>query len=213
MFKILYMARIQPGPLGPIHGKVGNYIASSFMGEPYIKSTGGFRTKRRGAIEQHNQSNFALLHRWLRPLQKFVKEGFRGYAPRMHGYNAAKSFNLKYAFTGEKGARTLDPSKLQVSYGDLPLPSHLSMEKESGVLKFRWDPAVPAGASPYDQAMLLAYNPDTGFYNWKMTGRFREAGADELKLPDEDGAGFHVYIAFIAADRSRQSHSVYLGRV
>ena len=197
--------------MGALRGKIGPVVGSSWMGEPYVRSRGRFRTKKRGLIEKHNQNNFALLHRWLQPLLPFLKEGFKGYAPRLQGFKAAKSYGLKHAFVGERGNRVLDPSKLQVSFGSLPLPSHLGVEKLGRVLQFEWDSAVTEGGSRYDQAMLLAYDNESGKYNWKLTGQFREAGRDVLELPHAPGA-YHVYIAFIADDRSRQSHSVYLGR-
>src|SRR5215213_5339922 len=159
------MARLVDGPLGPIRGKVGTVIGSSWMGIPYIKSRGRKRIERRGPIEGHNQNNFALLHRWLRPVLPFLKQGFKGYAPRVQGFNAAKSYALKNAFVGEPGAKVFDPAKVQVSYGDLPLPSQLSFEKENDSLRFHWDPALPKAGHPCDQAMLLIYNPEKGGKN------------------------------------------------
>jgi hypothetical protein len=62
------------------------------------------------------------------------------------------------------------------------------------------------GASQYDQAMLLAYDPVRKLKEWNITGQFRSTGSDKLIL-DEKGS-YHVYIGFVAADRSRQSASV-----
>jgi len=61
--------------------------------------------------------------------------------------------------------------------------------------------------------MLLAYDCETGQWNMQLPGQFRSSGADELKLPPVKKQNYHVYIGFIAHDRSRQSNSVYLGEV
>ena len=204
---------MESGVLGAIRGKIGPVVGATWMGEPYYRSRPKSRSKKRGRVEAHNQENFAILHSFLHPLLPFVREGFRGYSPRVQGYNAAKSYGMKNAFAGEKGNKVLDPSKVQVSFGNLPLPADMSMEKQDGVVRFQWDTNIPQGASRYDQAMLLVYNPESGGCNMKLTGQFREAGEDELKLPKVNGATWHVYMAFVADDRSRQSHSVYLGTV
>lgn len=73
-----------------------------------------------------------------------------------------------------------------------------------------------------DQVMLLAYNIEkeneinsgNAFYN--LTGQFRKTGNDTLDiLPDNYHPNkiYHIYVAFSAADRSRQSDSIYLGTV
>jgi hypothetical protein len=43
------------------------------------------------------------------------------------------------------------------------------------------------------------------------TGQLRSTGFDILDMGQSSNRNFHVYAAFIAADRSRQSDSVYLG--
>ena len=53
--------------------------------------------------------------------------------------------------------------------------------------------------------MLLAYDIEKGEAPMKLTGQFRYAGSDTLNF--RPGRTDHVYIAFIAADRSRQSEA------
>jgi hypothetical protein len=61
--------------------------------------------------------------------------------------------------------------------------------------------------------MLLAYNDANKEKAIKLTGQFRNSGSDVLALPDRPGSSYHIYLAFTAHDRNRQSHSVYLGTV
>ena len=95
---------------------------------------------------------------------------------------------------------------MKVSHGDLPLSENITVRyAEDGHLHFTWDIAPVAGASEYDQVMLLAYNIEKGDACYKMTGQLRSTGADVLKISITPGRTHHVYVAFNAADRSRQS--------
>ena len=114
---------------------------------------------------------------------------------------------------GEAPDFRINPSKMQVSFGDLPLSDNMAVELlADGQLQFSWDTNYIDGASQFDQVMLLAYNIERNHAEFLTTGRFRSDGADELPIPPSTGT-WHLYLAFNADDRSRQSHSVYMGEV
>src|SRR5690242_17863304 len=208
------MAKLTTGINGPIEGKVGTVIGSSFRGVPYIKAAHRKKPVTRTQEEAHNQSSFSKLHFWLQPLIPFLREGFRDYSETVFGFNAAKAINLKHAFKGDKTNKELDPSLIQVSDGDLPLPSYAYVEKSGNfTLQFTWDPSTESFDAKRDQVMLLAYDDVSKKYRWVLMGQFRSAGADTLELEATPGCNYHVYMAFVAHDRSRRSKSVYLGRV
>ena len=208
------MAKLTAGINGPIAGKVGTVIGSSFRGVPYIKAAHRKKPVKRTPDEALNQSSFSKLHFWLLPILPFLREGFRDYSETVFGFNAAKSFNLRNAFKGDRSNKELDPSLIQVSEGDLPLPSYASVEKSGDfTLQFTWDPFSETFDARRDQAMLLAYDNVKKKFRWILLGQFRSAGADTLELEETTGCNYHVYMAFIAHDRSKRSKSVYLGRV
>ncbi|HET6768448.1 MAG TPA: DUF6266 family protein, partial [Chitinophagaceae bacterium] len=205
------MARLNSGIYGAISGKLGPVIGSTWKGQPYLKSLPRKRSKKRGVKENQNQNKFSQAHYWLQPLLDYVRIGFHGYSPTVEGFNAAKSFCLKHAFTGEAAGQKIDPSRVQLSYGDLPLPSNIKMKRSGDYfLDFSWDKKHNSGNS-YDQAMLVAYDCETGQKEMQLTGQFRLSGAHRLELPQLKKQNYHIYIAFIAHDRSRQSNSLYLG--
>jgi hypothetical protein len=205
------MARLTQGALGAINGKLGGMVGATWKGIPYLRSLPGRRSKKRTAKEASNQSKFALIHRWLQPLLVFLREGFKGYSPTVEGFNAAKSYNLRNAFVIVDDKYVVDPSLVLVSHGDLPLADNISCELTENELHFSWDTNLPYGANDYDQVMLLAYRPEQTMDCFKTTGEFRKTGKDMLKL--HKAGEYHVYLAFVASDRSRQSNSVYLGKV
>ncbi|WP_073237449.1 DUF6266 family protein [Pedobacter caeni] len=60
--------------------------------------------------------------------------------------------------------------------------------------------------------MLLAYNVTNKQAYHTITGQFRKTGNDLLHVPTEKGLRYEVYIAFVSADRSRQSHMPIWGK-
>jgi len=150
------MGKLINGVYGPIHGKVGPVVGSSWKGEYYIKSGPRKRNKKRGSAEKHNQDNFSSLHYWLQPVIEFLRAGFKGYTPKVEGFNAAKSYALKHAFVGDAGKKILDPALVLVSHGNLPLPSHCSVEKSGdSEQQFTWDTSLTDDASDMTRSCCL----------------------------------------------------------
>ncbi len=206
------MGRLPKGIQGPIHGKVGTAIGSSRNGIPYVKGLYKKRTKTISEKEIANRKKFAAAQSWLRPLLEFVREGFRGYSQRSYGFIAAKSWLLKNSFVKDEAGLRIDPALVKVSHGNLPLSEKLAVSlMETGNLKFTWDPVYKDGYDNSDQIMMLAYDVESGNAECNTTGQLRETGTDTLELDKSRVKNVHVYAAFNAYDRSRQSDSVYLG--
>ncbi len=208
------MGNLINGINGPIKGKVGDVVGSSRNGVPYVKSKYKKRTKKISQQEKGNRNKFKEAQLWLKPLLPFVREGFKGYSQTSYGFIAAKSNLLLNAFEGEQPNIHINPALVQLSYGNLPVSADLAVTQvEPNVLKFTWNPGHLEGAHPDDQVMLLAYDVEnkTAFYT--ITGQFRKIGSDLMRITAETGKTYHIYVAFTAADRSRQSSSVYLGEI
>ena len=206
------MGRLLKGINGPFVGKVGPIVGSTWKGIPYIKSAPKKRTTKISNDEKQNRSKFSLVHFWLQPILEFVREGFRNYSFKSYGYNAAKSYNLKNAVAGTKPDIYVDPALVKVSAGDLPLSNNITVEKlDDEHLKFTWDTEHTDHTVHYDQAMVLAYCIEEGYPIYITTGELRQTGQQVLSV--HKGWKYHIYFAFNAADRSRQSDSVYLGEI
>jgi hypothetical protein len=128
---------------------------------------------------------------------------------------AANSCLLKNAFIGEGDEMGIDPVLVQVSFGVLPLPSNITAVKIApNVLQITWDAVEKNTEGACDQLMMLAYDIENGEATSNVTGQFRYVGADTLDLsPAIPERTYHIYAAFVAADRSCQSESIYLGTV
>ena len=208
------MGKLISGINGPFLGKVGTSIGSSWKGIPYIKGPYKKRTGKASKAEKGNRNKFTMAQRWLKPTLDFVRVGFKNYTPTVDGFLAAKSWLLLHSFEGIQPDISINPALVKLSHGTLPLPADIKVEKTSGSrLQFSWDPAGIEDGHPKDQVMLLAYDIDHSQVSTVIPGQFRETGADSMTLPPEEMRTWHIYLAFVAQDRSRQSDSVYLGTV
>ena len=205
------MGRLLGGVNGQIQGKVGTVIGSSRNGVPYVKGPYKNRTQTVSEKELLNRKKFATAQAWLSPILEFVRVGFRGYSQRSQGFIAAKSWLLKNSFTGPEEDLRIDPALVKVSSGDLPNPENITVEfTETRNLKFTWNP-VYVDLRDKDQIMMLAYDIQNAHAVFITTGQLRSTGFDILDMHGSRDRNYHVYAAFNAADRSRQSDSIYLG--
>jgi hypothetical protein len=134
----------------------------------------------------------------------------------VEGFNAAKSYLLKNAFEGDGADMVINPALMKVSYGDLPLAENITAAKTApNELLVTWE-VVEMHLHPnaFDQVMILAYDIENGVATYNITGQFRYVGKDTLYIPPAiSERTYHIYAAFVAADRSGQSTSVYLGTI
>lgn len=209
------MARFHnDAPSNAFKGVLGPMVGSSWKGIPYMKSRPKKRIDVPGEREMANRKRFAISQAWLSPVVEFVREGFRGYSRLSEGFVAAKSYLLKNAIEGEGLDITINPALVKVSFGDLPLPNDITAELIDKKLQFTWGTGVPQGANENDQVMLLAYNIKREWASHTVAGQLRITGVQDLYLHYiEPGDTYHIYFAMVAPDRSRQSHSVYLGTI
>ena len=208
------MGKLNSGLQGSFGGQVGKVVGSSWKGIPYIKSAYKSRTKKISKKEVANRNKFGMAQEWLKPLLPFVREGFKGYSETVEGYLAAKSWLLRNCFTGDGSNIRIDPALMKVSSGELLLPGDMTVgQTKAGHLQFTWDSTPIPETSGQDQAMLLAYDVENKVAWYTLTGQFRSVGSDTLEIDTKPGRTYQVYLAFTAADRTRQSDSAYLGEL
>jgi len=216
------MAKMKNGLHGPISGKIGSIVGSSWRGIEYIKSKPK-RTKPPTYGELGNRFIFAYTQLWLQPIKDFLKVGFRDDNHTVYGVNAAKSYLYKNALTKDGFNSIIHPHLMKVSVGSLPLSNNIKVKKTSPhELTFTWDGGKVPDGHPNDQIMLLVYNVQdkdkviTGDVFGTVAGQFRKDGMEKIRVepdPQMPDLDYHVYAAFSAMDRSRQSDSIYLGTV
>lgn len=214
------MGKAPDGPSGPVSGKVGNLVYYTVNGEGFVRHTPGKRTGKKTKKEKNNTSGFTKAQAFLTPLKDLLKVGYKDYGTKTGGYRGALSYALKNAVRGEFPDRYIDPALVRVCGGDLHFPLNTEIVLEAGnELRFNWSPESGDNGNPYDQVFMLAYAlPDEkrrlGTKVGVSTGALRMSGTDSLQLSArKEAVEYHVYMGFIAKDRSCQSHSQYMGTV
>jgi len=216
------MAKMKKGLYGPISGKVGGIVGSSWRGIEFIKSRPK-RTRPPTEGELANRFVFAYTQLWLQPIKDFLEAGFRDDNHPVHGVNAAKSYLYKHALTKDGFNSVIHPELMKISVGTLPLSADIQVEKTSpDELTVTWNTDSITGGRPDDQIMILIYGVRdkdrviTGDVFGTVAGEFRRTGIEKIKVrpnPQNPDLDYHVYAAFSAMDRSRQSDSMYLGTI
>jgi hypothetical protein len=205
------MARYSQGPVGAFIGKIGPVVGGVWKGKPYMRGR-WLRKAQPSAAELLNRNKFKELHIWLQPLIRMLRIGFKGYSPTVEGYNAAKSYNLKNAVILKEDKYEIDPSRILISYGSLPLSAVTSCEVMEGKLHVSWDPSNPGEpGSSFDRVMIVAYKPGVNHIRYFSVDARRKDGSDIMEIAAP--GSYHVYLAFFADDRTSQSNSCYLGVV
>lgn len=207
------MAKFEQGIHGPFQGRVGRVVGATWKGIPYMRAMPKARTSAPTNGEMLNRKKWALSQSWLQPVTQFVQIGWKGYSLRSEGFIAAKSYLIKHAFETVAGDVVINPALVKLSSGDLPLPVAIETSLlENGVVLFTWDTAFDyEKAHEGDQILMLAYNIEEKETEYNLVGQPRKTGSDKLEL-DKPGT-YHLYAAFVAYDRTRQSDSTYLGSI
>jgi hypothetical protein len=208
------MGRIKNGILGAFSGKVGTVVGYMIGEEAHMRSLP--KAKRYTAAELVNQQKFKLVQDYLKDLKGLLKVGFKGYYTKTGGFRAAIAYTRKEALVSDDAGFYIDPALFKISGGDLanavdPVVTLI----DPGQMRIGWDATGLSYQIKSDQLMLLIY--DAAAYKSKvliLDGPFRKDGTLTIELPEYfKGKEVDVYIGFVAADRSRQSDSQYLGRL
>ena len=208
------MGKLKEGILGAFSGKVGTVVGVQNGDSFYMRSLPRKRTSFTDK-ELLNQAKFKLIQDYLKPVQELLTVGFKGYFTKTGGYRAAIAYTRRHALVADDAGFYIDPALFKISGGDLeqalnPILNH----PEQGVLQFSWDTTQNIGLAA-DQLLALVYDPIAKEgVSVVYDGALRKSGNFSLQLPlDFSNREVDIYMGFMAADRSRQSDSQYLGRI
>ncbi|NEU07093.1 hypothetical protein GZH53_02100 [Flavihumibacter sp. R14] len=207
------MAIIDEGILGGFRGKIGTEVGVSNGGRYYMRSLPR-KKKKITPRELMNQAKFKVVLEHLDPIKDLVKAGFKDWFTRTGGYRAALSYNRKYAVAGEEHDFYIDPALFRMSGGDLPGALDPQAHIADGNIEITWTVAPAIASEHSDQMMILVYDRSNSKALTRVyDGPYRRAGTYSMAIsPEMINAEVDVYIGFVAADRSAQSDSQYLGR-
>src|SRR5690554_8159341 len=102
------MGVISQGILGGVSGKVGNVVGGSWKGIDYIriKPSSVANPRTEGQVNQRNK--FTITLEYLQATSDFIKIGYKSFAVKKTGFNAAMSYVLNNAVGGVAPNFTID---------------------------------------------------------------------------------------------------------
>jgi len=209
------MGTISKGILGGFSGKVGTVIGGVWKGIEYMRSIPASVSNPNTPAQLEQRSKFAAVVKFLKPLNSFLRIGFKNQAVKMSAFNAALKANFK-AITGIFPAITIDYSKVLVSLGSFPgALNPLAVAGIAGAIDFTWENNTwETDAMADDQALLIVYNPSKEAAVSFSGSVTRATGTQTITLPNSyTGDEVQCYIAFTNANGSVISTSEYVGGV
>lgn len=212
---IFSMGNIKQGILGGFSGKVGTVIGSSWKGINYMRGLAPNIKDARTAKQLAQREKFALALSFLRPMQSFIRVGFKMHALRQTAFNAAMSYTLRNVVKGVSPNLSIDFAKVMVSRGSLLLPLNIQRLNNDGEIALSWvDNSGVGNALDSDFAMPMAYNADKNEVVYDMASSCRGDEGVGLDYPSNwVGDTVHVYLGFVSENGSLVSDSVYVGEM
>ncbi|WEK20921.1 MAG: DUF6266 family protein [Candidatus Pedobacter colombiensis] len=212
------MAKIRNGIFGPIHGKIGNVVGSTWKKIPYLRllpdKTEITKPATPGQIACREK--FRFVQEWLVPFYPYVTVGFKNFAKDKTEINAAFSANYKLATVGAYPDLSIDYSKVVLSKGSLPglFNAKARLSANARELELSWESNYNDDSSFDDLLILTIYNRELKIIDGFIGGVRRTDLKCSLKLiPKLLGKSLDVYVSVISLNGKKVANSEYLGRV
>lgn len=209
------MGTIKQGILGGFSGKVGTVIGGSWKGISYMRSQAQSVKNPRTDGQLSQRSKFALALDFLKPLTDIVRTGFKLYTNKQTAFNAAMSYTLANAISGDYPDYELNFASALISRGSLTSATNGAATSANGSVTVTWGDNTGVGtAKATDKALIAVLNADKGEAVTVSAGEARSTATQTVSVPaDWMGEEVQVYLGFISADAKEVANSVYLGSV
>ena len=208
------MAIAKNGLTGGVSGKIGNVVGVSRNGSFYFRSMPVETKDPRTEKQVTQRSKFLVTQSFLRTFSPFLRMGFRFEAMGMKStFNAAMSVNMPHVIKVENNGFVVDYPNVLVSKGVLGTSEITSATIAEGFLDVTWSSVTVDNTKRDDEVMMLAYNPEKNVAVYDLHAGKREHLEARLALPmGWEGDSVETYIAFMSADFTQVSDSLYAGR-
>jgi len=161
-----------------------------------------------------SQQKLRLAMAFLNPLRPIVNEswGQYGEGKKSKTFGQALRKVIQDATEGDYPDQHVNPEKVMISMGTLPVPEVTDTVRSPGSLEVRYESLPHPLAKDLDQLVLVVYSPELGMGARNDQTSYRIDGRIEVELPPqfEQGA-FHAYLFCHNARKTRFSKSRYLG--
>ncbi|WP_316815852.1 DUF6266 family protein [Pedobacter nyackensis] len=211
------MAKLKKGIFGPLSGKLGNVIGSSWKGIAYIREETEKKENPppRSPAQIANEQKMNFVNTLLMPFHTYIEVGFQHLAIQKTALSAAYSQNFHHAVIGVYPDLSVDYSKFMISKGALPGLISPNLELTApDTLTIDWEDNTNPVASYDDLLMLVVYSPELHFSDGFIGGVKRASKiADFTFDPQLIGKELEVYLGLVSSNGKKVANSVYMGRI
>ena len=206
------MGTIKQGILGGFSGRVGTVVGSTWKSVHYMRALAVSVNNPNTEKQQSQRNKFSTALNFLKTMTPFVRIGYKNYTKDQSAFNAAMSYILKNATTGDRANTAIDYDKALVARGSLATAENATVTVESGKASYTWTDNSGAGdAQATDSAMLLAYNKNKKEAMYDIGSATRSETKAELELPTNwSDDALAVYLSFYSTDSRNVANSICL---
>jgi hypothetical protein len=210
------MAKLKESVIGVLSGKIGQVVGATWKGISILRVLPASVANPMTDPQLTQRQKFSVTMHFLQPLSEFLQLGFKSYAIKQTGINAAMSYNIRNALTGTYPNIAIDYPNALVSRGNLAgVLNQVASSTVAGTVKFDWeDNSGEIGASALDKTLLVVYNPTQNQAVTVSQLAERADGTQTVTVPDSfSGDLVQCYMAYITADGQTVSNSAFAGAV
>jgi len=208
------MGKIKDGILDGFSGKVGTVVGAFWRDIATMRALAKPRTVPYSKAELLQQAKFGTLSSFLKPMKDLLNIGFKSFANKMSGANAAQSYNMKNALIVNNGDVLVVCSEALVTRGDLPnVKEAAASSAEKGLVQFNWvDNSGLGKAREADKVLLvvLCHGKDTCSYTFE--GGLRRDCAASMRVDDFSGYEVQTWLSFVSKDGEDIATSFFTGQ-
>ena len=200
------MGIINQGILGGFSGKVGPIVGFHWKSKYYIRARAAKVSNPRTPKQQEQRGKFATAFSFLKAIKPFIRIGYKEFTQEKSAFNAAMSYTLKRAVTGNGKEISIDFNRALVSMGTLMPIFEGAAAMSNNQITFHWkDNSSMGNAEKTDIAMVMVYNKDKEAAVYNMEAALRSYCHTELQLPEDwQNDELIAYLSFCCTDGSCQ---------
>lgn len=203
------MAKLKENSGDAITGRLGDAVYVNLNGRTIIRRRPRVDPTKRTPAQLRNQERFRRIHQFGAQFKQLViPQIWNDYSKTDNGYNLfIKSNTAAFGPDGE----LLDPAKIRLSVGDLPLVEQLQARMEangSRMIQVSWAKASHQGGMMLQDELMVISSGDGKYSDIKPTGLTRGSLGGSFALPEQPTNVSHIYLFFASYDRRHYSESV-----
>lgn len=207
--------------IGDYYGAVDSVVLSKWMDINVMKSRPGKRRKKTTSVKLIRQNHlFGMVSSFLRSANELLLMGYqKPKVAKMTPMNAAASYHIKNAMTGDPDDPSVDLSLIRFTFPVRKTqtvwnPTLTLEEGKNVVIKWETNPFPQKSTQLDDQVILTYYNKNTGFfYIVRDIVERSDLGITDTFESGYTGNELHWYMFLISADGKLVSETEYLGMV